>query len=89
MPAWVFTIDSNLGDVWPEAKLESAGAVPPYVGTLTVMDRPAADPAKLLSHWMEWERGETTPGEIMKQLKLGGLRDLLEAMVEASETPAG
>jgi hypothetical protein len=38
---------------------------------------------------MEWERGETTPGEIMKQLKLGGLRELLEAMVEASETTAG
>lgn len=53
------------------------------------MDRPAPDPAKLLSHWMEWERGETTPGEVMKQLKLGGLRDLLEAMVEASETTAG
>ena len=48
------------------------------------MDRPAPDPAKLLSYWMEWEKGETTPGEVMKQLKVGGLRDLLEAMVEAS-----
>ncbi len=85
----MFTVDSDFGDVWSEAKIESAGPVPPYLATLAVMDRPAPDPVKLLSHWMEWERGETTPGEIMKQLKLGGLRELLEAMVETSQATAG
>lgn len=30
---------------------------------------------------MEWERGDTTPGEVMKNLKNGGLRDILESMV--------
>ncbi len=50
------------------------------------MDRPPPDPSKILAFWMEWERGETTPGEVMKNLKHGGLRDILEAMV--SEEPA-
>lgn len=45
------------------------------------MDRPAPDPAKLLDAWMEWERGETTPGRVMSNLKTGGLRDVLEALV--------
>ena len=52
------------------------------------MDRPAPDPEKLLSHWMEWERGETTPGEVMKNLKTGGIRDILEAMVGGAESGA-
>lgn len=42
------------------------------------MDRPSPDPAKLLAHWMEWERGDVSPGTVMKNLKHGGLRDLLE-----------
>ena len=46
------------------------------------MDRPAADPAKLLASWMEWEQGEITPGRVMADLKTGGLRDLLEQLVE-------
>lgn len=51
-------------------------------GTLTLMEeRPPPDPAKLLAYWMEWEKGDTTPGTIMKNLKTGGLRELLEAMV--------
>lgn len=29
---------------------------------------------------MEWERGDTTPGEVMKNLKHGGLRDILEQL---------
>jgi hypothetical protein len=45
------------------------------------MDRPPPDPAKLLDQWMEWERGDMTPGTIMKNLKVGGLRELLEAIV--------
>ena len=34
---------------------------------------------------MEWERGETPPGRVMSNLKTGGLRDLLESMVEPSD----
>lgn len=52
------------------------------------MDRPAPDPTKLLAFWMEWERGETTPGEVMKNLKNGGIRDVLEVMVDG-EAGAG
>ena len=48
-------------------------------------DRPAPDPVKLLSQWMEWERGETPPGRVMANLKTGGIRDLLEALAEAKE----
>ena len=29
------------------------------------MDRPPPDPVKLLEHWMEWEKGDTTPGLCM------------------------
>lgn len=50
------------------------------------MDRPAPDPAKLLQTWMEWERGETTPGAVMSALKTGGLRDVLEAIVAQGPT---
>jgi hypothetical protein len=47
------------------------------------METPPPDPAKLLATWMEWERGETTPGRVMSTLKTGGMRDLLEALVAA------
>jgi hypothetical protein len=47
------------------------------------MDRPPPDPAKLLDQWMEWERGEATPGRVMANLKTAGLRDLLEAAAAA------
>jgi len=42
--------------------------------------RPPPEPAKLLEHWMEWEKGDTTPGTVMKNLKVGGLRELLEQL---------
>ena len=44
-------------------------------------DRPPPDPAKLLSFWMEWEKGETPPGRVIANLKTAGLRELLEATV--------
>ena len=44
-------------------------------------DRPPPNPAKLLEQWMEWERGETTPGRVMANLKTGGLPELLSEMV--------
>lgn len=51
------------------------------------MERPPADPAKLLASWMEWENGVITPGRVMADLKTGGLRDVLEhlASVAADE----
>lgn len=42
---------------------------------------PPPDPEKLLAHWMEWERGETTPGRVMANLKTGGLPELLRSLV--------
>jgi len=44
------------------------------------MDPPPPDPAKLLAAWMEWERGDETPGRVMANLKTGGLRELLEEL---------
>ena len=41
------------------------------------MDRPPADPVKLLASWMDWEKGDITPGRVMADLKTGGLRDIL------------
>ena len=53
------------------------------------MDRPTPDPAKLLADWMEWERGETTPGRVMADLKTAGLRDVLEHLAaEATSSTA-
>lgn len=37
---------------------------------------------------MEWERGETTPGKVMSNLKTGGLRDVLEALAAAQQAGA-
>jgi hypothetical protein len=37
---------------------------------------------------MEWERGETPPGRVMSNLKTGGLRELLEQLVEATSSPS-
>jgi hypothetical protein len=56
------------------------------------MDRPPAEPVKLLAFWMEWERGETPPGQVMANLKTAGLKELLEelaAQVEAATSSDG
>lgn len=45
------------------------------------MDQPPPDPTKLLGAWMEWERGETPPGRVMSNLKIAGMRELLEGLV--------
>lgn len=47
------------------------------------MDRPQPDPKKLLAFWMEWEKGDVTPGSLMKNLKNGGMRDILEGLAAA------
>jgi hypothetical protein len=42
---------------------------------------------RLLEQWMEWERGEETPGRVMANLKTSGLRDVLEHLAEAAGSP--
>ena len=49
-------------------------------------DRPSPDAAKLLAHWMEWERGETPPGRVIADLKKAGMRELLEQLATAAES---
>ena len=48
------------------------------------MERPPADPKKLLAWWMEWEKGETPPGRVMANLKTGGMKELLEELAAKS-----
>ena len=63
-----------------------SATLPAPLATLPGMnDRPAPNPAKLLESWMEWERGETPPGRVMSNLKTGGLREILESMVENAD----
>ena len=52
-------------------------------------DLPPPDPAALLAFWMEWERGDTPPGQALANLKKGGLRELLEATVTAHQEVFG
>lgn len=52
------------------------------------MERPPAEPGKLLASWMEWERGEITPGRVMADMKTGGLKELLEHLAEAAAVDA-
>ncbi|HEX2274793.1 MAG TPA: hypothetical protein VHG90_13040 [Acidimicrobiales bacterium] len=52
------------------------------------MDRPPPEPAKLLEAWMEWERGEASPGRVMSNLKTGGMREVLESLVAQAEAAA-
>jgi hypothetical protein len=53
-----------------------------------VIDKPPPDPAKLLAYWMEWERGQTPPGRVISNLKLAGLRELLESILATQEAVA-
>ena len=48
------------------------------------MDTPPADPRKILDAWMSWEKGETTPGRVMSDMKTAGLRELLEELVKSA-----
>ena len=45
------------------------------------MEKPPADPKKILAYWQEWEQGETPPGRVISNLKNAGLPDLLEQLV--------
>lgn len=52
------------------------------------MEIPRPEPDKLLQWWMEWERGEVTPGRVMANLKTGGLRNLLEELSSGQSSEA-
>jgi hypothetical protein len=41
---------------------------------------PTPDAAKCLADWMEFERGEQTPGRVLANLKTHGMRELLERL---------
>ena len=49
-------------------------------------DRPPPDPETLLADWMEWERGDATPGRTISNLKTHGMRELLEQLAEAQRS---
>lgn len=51
------------------------------------MEKPPPDPAKLFDAWMAWERGDNPPGRTLADLKIAGLREVLEQL--AAEAPAG
>ena len=56
------------------------------------MDRPPPDPIKLLDIWMQWEKGDSTPGRVMADLKTAGMRQVLEHLADPStvvEHPLG
>lgn len=52
------------------------------------MERPPADPVKMLAAWMEWENGESSPGRVLADLKTAGLRDVLEHLASEAESQA-
>ena len=52
------------------------------------MEIPPPDAGKLLQSWMEWERGDVTPGRVMANLKTGGMRRLLEELAAPGREPA-
>ena len=47
---------------------------------------PATDPTQLLSDWMEFERGEESPGRVLANLKTHGMREVLENLAEGTDS---
>jgi hypothetical protein len=41
-------------------------------------EHPAPDASKLFEQWLEWENGAIGPGDLVKNLKRGGMREFLE-----------
>jgi hypothetical protein len=42
----------------------------------------------MLAKWMEWEKGEATPGRVLADLKTAGLRDVLEHLASEARAAA-
>ena len=55
---------------------------------MSEFSRPPADVAKLLAHWMEWERGEESPGRVLGNLKTAGMKELLESLAAPDPAPS-
>ena len=53
------------------------------------MDLPAAEPRALLNYWMEWEKGDTTPGDVLKNLKKSGMKEVLTELAEGPGNEEG
>ena len=54
------------------------------------MDTPLTppDPQKILTIWLEWEKGEIEPGRLISNLKTAGLPVLLEQLANAEVAPS-
>ena len=50
------------------------------------MDRPPPDPSKLLEFWRAWEHDDVLPGQVVSNLKKGGIRDVLDGLAEPALT---
>jgi hypothetical protein len=50
-----------------------------------MVEIPPPDPAALLAIWMEWERGDASPGKALSDLKRAGMRTLLESIADPAE----
>lgn len=51
-------------------------------------ERPAPDLTKLLTAWQEFERGEEAPGKVLANLKIAGLGDVLNELIDSGWVPA-
>ena len=49
---------------------------------------PRPDAAKLLNAWMQWEKGESSAGRVMADLKTAGMRAVLDELVAAAAADA-
>jgi hypothetical protein len=49
------------------------------------MELPPPDHRKLLEDWMQWERGEASPGRVLANLKTHGLREVLDGLAAEHE----
>lgn len=56
---------------------------------MSMADRPPADPAHLLREWDQWAAGEGLAGQVMANLKKGGLPDILTATVTGVQAAGG
>jgi hypothetical protein len=54
-------------------------------GTAAPFEPPVPDAAKCLADWMEWEKGEQTPGRVLANLKTHGMRELLERLAATAQ----
>jgi hypothetical protein len=55
---------------------------------MSTWEKPGPDVAKLLADWIEWEKGEATPGRVIANLKTHGMRELLEDLAAKADAPA-